>query len=449
MQPVTGTLFSEEELNRIRSCFYYVDEDFRGTHRLFFDNAGGSLRLKAAEDAFSRIDRIPDCSEHSNEIALFLDAIEQQGRKDLMECVFNAHSGVLFPGYSASQIMMDICRVFAANAKGTNVVTTTLEHPSSYDGMKYYADVYKREFRVAKVNKESGGVDADTIIGLIDENTAILSCMNASNISGYIYDIEKICRRAREINPDIFIICDAVQHAPHAYLNPEKYGIDAMNFAPYKFFGIRGFSVAWLSDRTASFMHHRLLEKPADEWGVGSPAPAHYAAISEIVNYVIRLGQAGTEDETNAAVPASSDREVSDLCSSSVKTDRRKLFEAGMARIAEHERALLGIVLEGTQTIGGLRHMKGLKVQMDGADLSSRDFIIGVEFERLTCEQAVAEYEKRGVITFERSASSIYSRRMVEAFDSKGVVRISPLHVNSPAEMEEFLQITREIAALS
>lgn len=426
MNKKCGTLFDEKELKEIRSQFYHVEEDFQGRKRLFFDNAGGSLRLMKAEQEFHRVDMIPDCSEHSNEVALYLEKIEQQGQKDLLEVVFHAKHGVLYPSYTASQIMMEICRVFSENAKGTNVVTTMLEHPSSFDGMKYYAQVHGRDFRVADVNKVSGGVDAESVISLIDENTAILSCMAASNISGYIYDIEKIFTEARKINPDILIICDAVQHAPHAFLEPEKYGIDAMNFAPYKFFGVRGFSVAYLSDRVASFMHHRLLGKKANDWSIGSPAPAHYAAISEIVKYVISLGKKVNGDEK----------------------DRRKLFEAGMTRISEHERALLHIALEGTDRVEGLRQMKGLKVQMDGAPLEQRDFIIGIEFDRISCEKAVAEYEKRGVITFERSAESMYSKRMVGAFDSKGVVRVSPLHVHTPEEIEEFLQITKEIAQL-
>ena len=468
--------FSEEELLEIRSKFYDVERDFEGRDRLFFDNAGGSLRLRAAEEIFHRLDQIPDCSEHSNRVAKYLDAFEQQGRRDLMECVFNARHGVLYPSYTASQIMMELCRVISANAKGSNVVTTMLEHPSSYDGMKYYAGVYGREFRVAGVNPDTGGVDADTVISLIDENTAILSCMYASNISGFVYDLEKICLRAREINPDIFIICDAVQHAPHGVLDPEKYGIDAMNFAPYKFFGIRGFSVAYISDRAASFMHHRLLGKEADDWSIGSPAPAHYAAISEIVRYVIWLGEKelpGKEPEEKGLPGKEPERKelpgkgpiekglqgkepegkelpgkepMEKELPRGENASRRELFVRGMNRIAQQERALLNVVLEGTDRIEGLRHMKGVRLPMDGADLNSRDFIIGVEFDRFSCEQAVAEYEKRGIITFERTAASMYSRRMVEAFGSGGVVRISPLHVNTMEEMEKFLQVTKEIA---
>lgn len=424
-------MFSKEELKNIRTQFLYVDRDRNGSERLFLDNAGGALRLRAAEEAFHQVDELPDCSEHSNRTARYLDEVEQQGRKDLMECVFHASNGVLFPGYTASQLMMEICRIFAANAKGTNVVTTALEHPSAYDGMQYYAEIWGREFRVAGVNRQSGGVDAETVISLIDRNTAILSCMHASNISGYIYDVETIFRRAREINPDILIICDAVQHAPHGLLYPERLGVDAMTFAPYKYFSVRGFGVAWLSGRAAGYAHHKLLGKAPEIWELGSPAPAHFAAFSSVTDYVAALGA----DNANALAGDN-------------RASRSRCFDRGMERIAAQERYLLDLALNGDGIIAGLRQTAGLKVKMDGADLSRRDFIIGIEFDNISCEQATVEYEKRGVIVFERSSSSIYSKRMLEAFDSKGVVRVSPLHVHSKEDMEHFLEVTKEITMI-
>ena len=426
MSKYTDRMFTEEELAEIRAQFYYVDEDYYGRKRLFFDNAGGSLRLKKAEEAFHRIDSMPDASEHSNSLALELAALEDRGREDIKHVIFNAKSGTIYPTYTASQIAMEMVRVILENAKGTNVVTTMLEHPSVFDAARMYSEKHGMELRVAGVNKETGGVDAETILGLIDKDTALLCCMAASNISGYIYETEKICKKAREINPDIYIYIDAVQHAPHGALDPEKWGADVTSFAPYKFFGVRGFGIAWLSDRGSTFAHHRLLGKAEDDWEIGSPATAQFAVITEIINYVADLGKNAFPEES----------------------DRRKLFEAGMQRIADHERGLLWMMLEGTGDVPGLRHIPGVIVQMDGKDLMTRDLILGVEFEHLTCQQAVAEYEKRGVITFERALTSMYSKRMVEAFDSKGMVRLSPLHVNTPAEIRQFLQVTKELAAL-
>ena len=264
------------------------------------------------------------------------------------------------------------------------------------------------------------------MISLIDKDTAIVSVMAASNISGHIMDIAAIAKQAKAINPDIIVISDAVQHAPHGTIDPENDGIDVMNFAPYKFFGIRGFALMYISDRVKDWPHHRLLGSPSDNWEIGSPGTANFAAMSAIVDYVCGLG-------TKAAAQA---------------FDRRQLFEAGMKRIADHERALLELMLEGTETAPGLRHIPGINVKMDDPDLNKRDLIIGIEFANMDAVKAREELEKRGVVAFERMGNSIYSARMLEQFNSPGVVRMSPLHVNTPEEITFFLNVCAEVAAL-
>lgn len=425
MQTKFGNLFYATELNELRKKFKYVDAQANGKKRVFFDNAGGSLRLIDAEERFHAIDLHPDASEHLNTLALELLDIENKGREDI-RTLFNAKHGAIATGYTASQLMMEAVRIVSENVKGTNVVTTCLEHPSSFDAMSMYAEKYGRELRVAKANPITGGIDTEEVISLIDKDTAIVSVMAASNISGHIMDIAAIAKQAKAINPDIIVISDAVQHAPHGTIDPENDGIDVMNFAPYKFFGIRGFALMYISDRVKDWPHHRLLGSPSDNWEIGSPGTANFAAMSAIVDYVCGLG-------TKAAAQA---------------FDRRQLFEAGMKRIADHERALLELMLEGTETAPGLRHIPGINVKMDDPDLNKRDLIIGIEFANMDAVKAREELEKRGVVAFERMGNSIYSARMLEQFNSPGVVRMSPLHVNTPEEITFFLNVCAEVAAL-
>ena len=425
MQTKFGNLFDATELNELRKKFKYVDAQANGKKRVFFDNAGGSLRLIDAEERFHAIDLHPDASEHLNTLALELLDIENKGREDI-RTLFNAKHGAIATGYTASQLMMEAVRIVSENVKGTNVVTTCLEHPSSFDAMSMYAEKYGRELRVAKANPITGGIDTEEVISLIDKDTAIVSIMAASNISGHIMDIAAIAKQAKAINPDIIVISDAVQHAPHGTIDPENDGIDVMNFAPYKFFGIRGFALMYISDRVKDWPHHRLLGSPSDNWEIGSPGTANFAAMSAIVDYVCGLG-------TKAAAQA---------------VDRRQLFEAGMKRIADHERALLDLMLEGTETAPGLRHIPGINVKMDDPDLNKRDLIIGIEFANMDAVKAREELEKRGVVAFERMGNSIYSARMLEQFNSPGVVRMSPLHVNTPEEITFFLNVCAEVAAL-
>lgn len=420
-----GQLFPESILEQIKSRFHYVDHDVDGRVRLFFDNAGGSFRLKEASDKFACVDALPDCPERIHERALFLQDIQTRGETDIRH-ILNARDGSVYVSLTASAAMFEMVRAVMENVEGTNAVTTILEHPSSFDAMKLYCDRTNRELRVAPSNAVTGGIDVDAIVSLIDDDTVLLSVMYASNISGAKLDIATIVERARAKKPELFIVVDAVQHAPHAVIDLQKTPVDGINFAPYKFFGCRGAGVAWLSQRLAELPHHRLDAKEKGVWELGSPAPAHFAVVSAIVDYVAWIGAQFSDAQ-----------------------DRRELFVQGMQRIEAHERGLLSLLLNGLDGQRGLRAIDGVEVFWDHEDLTRRDLVVGIGFDGLDPTAAVRAYAERGVIVYERVATSIYSGRMLKSFGLGGAVRISPLHCHGSSDVAKFLAVTEEIAAAS
>ncbi|KAB0643952.1 aminotransferase class V-fold PLP-dependent enzyme [Burkholderia latens] len=417
MSSPRGALFPDALMEQIKSRFHHVDRDIDGRERLFFDNAGGSFRLKAAVDAYARVDALPDCPERIHARALDLQAIQSRGEDDV-RTILNAQGGSVYASLTASGAMFDMVRAIMENVRGTNAVTTVLEHPSSYDAMTYYAERTGKTLRIAPSNPETGGVDVDAIVSLVDADTVLLSVMAASNISGAKFDIETIVARAREKKPDLFIVVDAVQHAPHGIIDLQRTPVDGINFAPYKFFGCRGSGMSWLSPRAAALPHHRLAAKESGVWELGSPAPAQFAVVSAIVDYVTWIGRYFIDSD-----------------------DRRVSFAEGMHRIELHERALLAALLDG------LRAIDGVDVYWDHDDLTQRDLIVGIGFANLEPTQAVREYEKHGVIVYERVATSLYSGRMLKSFGLAGAVRISPLHCHAPDDIARFLAITEALAA--
>lgn len=418
-----GTLFSAELQRQIKTRFLLVDHDAEGRERLFFENAGGSLRLKAAVEAVARVDALPDNPERIHSAALWLQEVQAAGTADV-RTLFNATGGAVYASLTASGAMFDMVRAIAENVPGDNMVTTVLEHPSSFDAMSLYAQRLGKELRVARSNPQTGGVDVDEIVRLVDARTSLLSVIYASNISGAKLDIEAIVRRAREVKPDLYVVVDAVQHAPHALIDLQRTPIDAINIAPYKFFGCRGSGFTWLSDRAAQLPHHKLAGKKPDFWDVGTAAPWQFAAITAIVDYVCWIGRQFTD-----------------------RTERRPLFACGIDRIALHERALLARLLDGTGRQPGLRRMPGVRVLLDDPDLTRRDLILAIAFDHLDPTEAVREYEKRGVTVYERVASSIYSKRMLDSFGIAGAVRVSPLHCHGPKDVDKFLAITAQLCA--
>lgn len=417
-----GQLFSEELQKQIRDRFYHIESDPQIGSRLFFENAGGSLRLKKAIEAHNTIEAFPDCPERIHNRALRLGEIQEEGLCNV-RVILNAKSGSILTSLTASQVIFEMTRAVAENIPGNNIVTTAIEHPSAFDSAKMYAEKMGMEFRVAKANPKSGGVDVEEIVKCIDSNTCLLSVIYASNISGAVLDLENIVAEARKIKPDLYIIVDAVQHAPHGVIDVEKLQIDGINFAPYKFFGNRGIGFAWVSERAATLPHHKLAAKEKGNWELGSPTPAQFASVSEIVNYVCWLGSHFTDSQ-----------------------NRRSLFVEGMNRIKLHERALLYRMLHGSENVPGLNNIDGVKVFFDQEDLTVRDLITAIAINDLDCTQAVKEYEKEGVIVYERISQSLYSKRILEACGLKGAVRVTPLHCHTAAEVDHFLKVTKKIA---
>ncbi len=416
-------LFSAELQKEIKDRFYYVDCDPHiGAKRLFFENAGGSYRLKAAVEAGADKDAYPDCPDRDHHSARWLNDILNRGMEDI-RVIFNAKSGVIATDLTATQVMFNMVRTIVQNVEGTNMVTTALEHPSAFDAVNYYADKYGKELRVADTSNETGGVEAEDIVKLIDRDTVLLSVMHASNFSGAAMNIEKIVRMARDIKPDLYIVVDGVQHAAHGIFDVEKAPVDGMNFGPYKFFGCRGIGVGYLSDRLANLPHHKVIRKPQNEWRLGSPVPMQMASITEIVNYVCWLGSRFTQSQ-----------------------GRRELFEEGMKRIGLHEKGLLERMLDGTESVPGLRHISGVKVCPDCRDLTNRDLIVPVVFEGADHGEIVKEYERRGVILRETPMSSMFFDRILGSFGMDGALRVSPLHCHGAEDIDEYLKITKEIA---
>ncbi len=204
------------------------------------------------------------------------------------------------------------------------------------------------------------------------ENTCLLSVMAASNVTGAIMDIKTIVQKAWAKKPDLYILTDAVQHAPHGSLDVETLQVDGVNIAPYTFFGIRGCGFAWVSDRMAALPHRKLLAKEQSVFTLGTPAPGNFAAMQAVLDYVCEIG--------------------SHFCQS---PDRRTRYREGMNRIHLQERALLYRLLEGTEEIPGLRHIPGVQVFADAMDLSRRDLIAAIGINGMDVTDAVAEYEKR------------------------------------------------------
>ena len=176
-----GKFFSTQLLKEIRDKFYYVDSDPYNGKRIYFDNAGGSLRLKSVVELVNKYTPLPDSPNRSSLASKPLKEMIVKGKEDI-KLLLGAKSGQVVSSETASRVIFLIIGAIIENIPGTNIVTTFSEHPSSYDSCVIYSKKIGKELRVATVNPINGGVDPEEILSKIDENTCFLSFILASNL---------------------------------------------------------------------------------------------------------------------------------------------------------------------------------------------------------------------------------------------------------------------------
>jgi cysteine desulfurase / selenocysteine lyase len=418
-------MFSPELLAEIRSRFLYPDWDPYSGKRIYLEASGGSLRLKSVVETLTREAALPDELYRFNPASdVVVEAVEK-GTEDVKLFV-GAKSGTIIPSHSATQTIFRAIEAVTSHVPGNNIVTTELEHPSVLGATQYYAEKNGLEWRVAGLSRETSSIAGEAILEKVDKNTCLLAFQHGSNQTGAINDVKAIITEARKIKPDLYVVVDAVQYAPHGPIDVEEYGTDAYAFGPYKAYCVKGVGFAHISERLARLPHERLHGKPDTNWALGSPAHMMYASWSATVDYLSWLGGHFTES-----------------------TDRRARIVAAKEAIHKHMKALLGRALNGTEGIPGLRNQSHVTVCGMPQGIGDRLCIFLFRLAGLDSSAAIDRYNKEFGIRLAARIRDAYSTVPLEALGWPDAVRLSAGHYNTPEEIDLMLKATAALQTRS
>jgi selenocysteine lyase/cysteine desulfurase len=421
MAKIESQMFSPELLNEVRDRFLYVNWDPYSGERIYLEASGGGLRLKSVLDTMCRELALPDELFRYNPASDHVVELYDQGIEDV-KIFLGAKSGVIVPANSATHTLFRAVNAITAHVPGNNVVTTQLEHPASSSAAKYYAEVTGKEFRVADISKGTSSVRMETILEKIDKDTNLLVFQHASNQTGAVNDAKKITEEARKIKPELYVVVDAVQYAPHGPIDVEDIGADAYAFGPYKAYCVKGIGFAHYSDRLARLPHENLIMKPETNWVLGSPPHAMLAAWSAVVEYYGWLGRRFTDSE-----------------------DRREQVVAAKHAINGHMVALLERVLHGSDQVEGLMDMDHVSVCGVDEELVNRMCILLFQLDGMDSSTAMGHYNNRYGVRLAARVPDSYSAHTLEGLGWPDGVRLSAGHYNTPEEIDRFLRATREL----
>jgi cysteine desulfurase / selenocysteine lyase len=421
----TPKLFDNAVMAEIRDQFHHVDFcPVINEPRVFFENGGGSLKLKAAIAASAEVEALPDQEGRQNPASKYLTSVLDAGREDL-HFVFGSANlpqrGQVISGETGTRLLYRIIRSIALAAPEGPILSCDLEHPASLHAAKQWAENTGRKWLDVPFDTDTGTAGPEHYASKVTPDTRIATVIHTSMLTGFVVDLEGIVKAIRDVSPDCYIIVDGIQHAPHGGMHVDQYGVDAYVYSPYKAYSRLSLGFGWVNDRVSAVPHEHMIGHNPEGWELGSRDPAFYAAQSKVTDYFCWLGAHFTD--------------------SGVRQDQ---FDAGTSAMEAHEAALLQLLIFGDDQSPGLTSFD--KVTLVGpAQLEGREGIVSFNLAGVTSPDLVQEFAKRGIRVHAR-ISDAYSGHILQALGIEDCLRVSMCHYNSPNEVRLFLKHLAEIA---
>ena len=423
----TPKFFTDDLMDKVREQFHHVDHcPILDEPRIFFENGGGSLKLKSAITASAEVEALPDQEGRQNDGSRYLSKLINQGREDLHLIFgtrgFGEDRGQVISGETGTRLLYRIIRSIALSAEPGPILSCNLEHPASLDAAKQWAANTGREWIEVKFDPDTGTARPEHYAAAVTPDTRLATVIHTSMLTGFVVDLPGIVAAIRAVSPDCFIVVDGIQHAPHGGMHVDQYGVDAYVFSPYKAYSRLSLGFAWINGRVTKVPHEHNLGQDPDIWELGSRDPAFYAAQSKVLDYFCWLGGHFSSSD-----------------------DQAELLAEGSAAMECHEAALIQLLMFGDDETKGIAGFNNITL-IGPAQLEGREGIVSFNLAGVSAPDLVQLFAARGIRVHAR-ISDAYSGHILEALGIDDCLRVSMCHYNSPGEVRDFLGALAEIIA--
>jgi len=408
-------------MKAIRARFGHVETcPFEGP-RIYFENAGGSLRLNSVIETSAVYAGYPDNQGRANAASQALMAAIERGKAD-MALFFNAPGGRVFVGESGTEVLFRLIRTAALGAaEGGVMLGSTLEHPASTSAMGRWAEVTARPHIRVPHDNATGCVDVAAYRAHLSPDIRVASIVHTSPVTGMAVDVPAISAAIREVAPEAFIVVDGIQHASHGAVDVAACGADGYAVSPYKMFARHGYGVGWASDRLTDCPKEQIVGGAAENWELGTRDAGSYATFSDVIAYLDWLG---------AELGAGPDR-------------RERLETAGRA-IQAHERRLVEAILHGTGNLAGVADIPGVTL-VGGDAIEGREGVVTFRLGGMASADLVDHLGRSGIRVHIRK-NDHYCGNVLGPLGMEDCIRVSVCHYNTEAEVAQFLSAMQAVA---
>ena len=406
---------SDYPIEQIRSRFPGLNRQINGQQAIFFDGPGGSQSPESVGDAVkhyllhqnANVGMSFATSKETDEL------IEETMRAcaDLIGC--DDHREIVFGQNMTSltiQLASALSRTWGPNDE---VVVTRSDHDANVRPWVLAAQWSGATVRWIDIDPADCTLRVETIEESINENTVMVAIGAASNFSGTINDVKGICSKAHSIDAEVFV--DAVHYAPHGLIDVRAMGCDYLACSSYKFFGTHQGILWGRFDRLGELPVAKLRvssEEVPFRWMTGTQGHESMAGTLAAIEHLAWLGRMLSGEGMS----------------------RREALSVAFSAIEEYERELCWKMIEGLQTIDGLK-IWGIT---DPSMKQHRAPTVSFTHPSMTAEKIGAALAEQGIFAW---AGNFYALELSEALglEPEGALRVGILHYNTAEEIDRFV----------
>ena len=215
---------------------------------IYLDNSATTRPFDSVIDAMDRCMR----ENYFNASAAYKPAVDvdramRECRRAIAAQLGIQENGVIFTGGGTESDNLAILGVAETLRQSANFVCSAIEHPAVAETI-HRVEQMGHTVRVLPIDVR-GVVDLAACETVIDEHTALVSCMQVSNETGAIQPVEELAKLARRKNPNVRVHVDGVQGFMRLPVDMRALGIDSYALSGHKIHGPKGIGALVMGPR--------------------------------------------------------------------------------------------------------------------------------------------------------------------------------------------------------
>ena len=382
------------------------------TRTVFLENAGGSQvpeAVAAAVGTYLRDTYVQLGADY--ELSRYCTGVAAQAHEDVRLLMNGDGVGEVVLGPSTSQLFHMLAACYAARIEpGDEIVVAESGHEANVGPWLRLAE-RGAVIRWWRLDPQTGTSTLAALAEVLTERTKIVAFPHVSNLLGEIVDVAAATRMAHEVGARV--VADGVAYAPHRAIDVAAWEVDWYGYSTYKVYGPhmaalygRHDAFAELAGPNHFFIGRNEVPYKFELGGVSHEGCAGLAALRNYLGFL-----AGREIFDRATVIAAF--EVMEAC-------ERPLQARLVEWLAAHPR---------TRIVGPAHagHDRVCTVSFLHATKSSREISLAANAHDIGIRHG-----------------HMYAHRLCTAMGldpDDGVVRVSGVHYNTPAEIERLIEV--------